>query len=49
MNSSDDSGRLPALVRYTKLLDQARNTDFCRTFPELAPYWAACDGGEKPA
>ena len=43
MNSTDESGKLPALIQYTKMLDQVRNTDFATTFPELAPFWTAYD------
>jgi len=40
MNSQDDSEKMPRLVEYTRILDRTRGTDFSRTFPELAPYWA---------
>jgi molybdenum cofactor biosynthesis enzyme MoaA len=43
MNSADDSSKLPTLVKYTEMLDQARNTNFSATFPELAPYWPPYD------
>ena len=49
MNSADDSSKLPTLVQYTKMLDQARGTNFSATFPELAPYWAAYDRRPKAA
>ena len=47
MNSADDSSKLPILVQYTKMLDKIRGTNFYAILPELAPYWAACDGGAK--
>jgi MoaA/NifB/PqqE/SkfB family radical SAM enzyme len=45
MNAEDRSDKMHSLVEYTRLLDRNRGTDFTKTFPELAPYWARYEPG----